>query len=371
MGNGTRRGGLAALMAVLLTAGGVAGQTLAIEEELPASSVLCDPAARAPTCGRGDRTEVERLVNDATQAMILGDLTRADELLTEALELDPCAVEATYLRGRIVARTRDPEAASEWFCRYLALAPFGASAQEARRRLEQAVEGGAGAELRDGFDSGVARYRAGELDRAEEAFTAVLDRHPVPEAFYNRALIRIAQDRPEDARTDLERYVELAPDGERRAIVADALSTPEDWAPKSPTTAFVLGAVLPGAGQYYTDRVGFGLTVTGIVAGAAAAGYFFERTTIQCRAPDPSGECPPSAIAGTETERPFLVAALGVGGGLMLLSAIEAALHAGGREPPLTVATVAVDGTRARIEVGAHPTLSNGSVDIHLVVLRH
>ncbi|MFW5951181.1 MAG: hypothetical protein ACOCVZ_03590 [Gemmatimonadota bacterium] len=41
---------------------------------------------------------------------------------------------------------------------------------------------------------------------------------------------------------------------------------------------------------------------------------------------DPSGDCPPEAIAGTITDRPCS-SALGVGAGVMLITALEAALH--------------------------------------------
>lgn len=360
------------LAVVLLAAGPVAvpaqTRTLPIQEEPATQSVACDATAGTPPCSAADPEEVERLVNAATQAMILGDLAEADRYLTEALDLDPCSVEATYLKGRIVADRRDPTAASEWFCRYLALSPLGASAPEARRRLDQAVANGAGARILATFREGVARYRDGELEAAGRAFTDVLDRHPVPEALYNRALVHLATERPVEARADLERYLDLRPEGEHHGAIRDALAVPASaWTPRSAGTAFLLGAVLPGAGQYYTGRTWYGLAVTGLVAGGIAAGYFFERTTIQCRAPDPTGECPPDAIAGSETTRPLLVPALGAGAGVMLLAAIEAAIHAGGQEPPLTVATRT---GALSIEIAARPAPS-GALDIRLIRFRH
>lgn len=344
-------------------------QTLTIIEQPATASIVCDPAAEAPRCGAANPAEVEQRVNVATQAMILGDLAEADRFLAEAIELDPCAVEATYLKGRIVAQTQDPVAASEWFCRYLALAPFGASASEARRRLEQIAAEGAGAELLERFEDGVAHYRAGDLAAAEEAFTTLLGRHPVPEALYNRAAVRLVRGKPLEARADLERYLQLSPKGVDNAAIREAMEVPAvQWVPKSGGVAFLLGVVLPGSGQYYTGRTMYGLTVTTIVAGAAVGGYLFERTTIQCRAPDPSGGCPPDAIAGTTTERPLLVPALGVGAGVMLITALEAALHAAGREPPLTVAFPG-NGTLG-LGLATRPAPTAGALDVHLLQFR-
>lgn len=359
---------LVPLVAGLLVASGAQSQTITIREEVSAESLLCDPEAEAPRCGAANPQEVERLVNAATQALILGDLAEADRFLTEALELDPCAVEATYLKGRIVAQREGQNEANEWFCRYLSLAPFGASASEARNRLEQAIENGAADDLSSAFATGVSRYRAGDLERADSAFTAVIDRHPVPDAYYNRAVVRLAMDRPAAARPDLVRYLQLNPDAEDTAMIDGALAT-GNWSPKSAAAAFFIGAFVPGGGQYYAGRTTYGAAVTTLVGGAVAAGLLVERTTIRCRAPEPDGTCPQDAIAARETERPLLAPALGVGAGILIITAIEAAIHVGGRGPPLTVALGGDGG--AVLELAGTTAFSSGGLDIHLVLLRH
>lgn len=361
--------GLCTLVAAgLLMASGAHAQTVTIREAVSPEALLCDPQAEAPRCGTADPQEVERLVNAATQALILGDLAEADRFLTEALELDPCAVEATYLKGRIVAQRQGPTEANEWFCRYLSLAPFGASASEARNRLRQAIENGAADDLRASFATGVSRYRAGDLRRADSAFTSVIERHAVPDAYYNRAVVRLAMNRPSAARPDLARYLELRPHAEDSTMIGDALAA-GSWSPKSAAAAFFLGAVVPGGGQYYAGRTAYGAAVTTLVGGAVAAGLLVERTTIRCRAPASDGTCPPDAIAGRETERPLLVPALGVGAGILIITAMEAAIHVGGRGPPLTVA---LGGAGAPVlELAGTTAFSNGGLDIHLVLVRH
>jgi tetratricopeptide (TPR) repeat protein len=359
----------------LAVATGAFGQTLALKADAPAASYLCDaaPADAAPAApdpADGAAAEVQRLVDAATQAMILGDLSVAAEFLDRALGREPAAPEALYLRGRIASEAEDAPAGVEWFCRYLHVAPAGPSAAEARQRLEQALEEGAGSELRSRFLEAVAAFGAGEAARSDELFSALLDRRPVPEALYDRGLVRLAMERVDEAREDLFRYLELRPDAdERESIHATFPPLGRTQGGRSPAGTFLLGAVLPGAGHYYTGRPIAGVLVTGIVAGAAATGYLYERTTIQCRALSPSGDCPPDAIASQETERPFLVPALGVGVGLMLISAVEAALKANGRDTGLTVPVTA---DRAlRLDLSPAPLLSAKSPGMRFIRLRY
>lgn len=349
------------------TAAGASAQTLALKADAPSFSFLCEPATEdRPSTGESP-PEVQRMVDAATQAMILGDLAVAADFLDRALEADPNAAEAIYLRGRIAAEGESAAAGIEWFCAYLRVAPDGALAGEATRRLEQAMEEGAGADLRASFREGVASFES-EPARAEEIFTSILDRHLVPEALYDRGLARLAMERPEAGRADLTRYLELRPGTDERAAIESLLQA-LDRDRRSPGSAatFLLGTFIPGAGQYYTGRTGLGLLVTGMVAGTMATGYLYERTTIHCRAPSRSGDCPPDAVAARETERPLLGPALGVGVGVMLISAIEAALHARGQAAALTV-PISADHS-LRLDLTPRPLLSAGSPGIQIRIL--
>jgi tetratricopeptide (TPR) repeat protein len=318
-----------------------------LEEPPPAAAMVCEPvppaaedsAATAPvdSTAAGEeavapdqRREAERLTNAATQAMLLGDLDGALEFLDRALRQDSTAAEALYLRSRVQLERGDAVAAAAGLCRYLALEPDGPSAPEARTRLERAAEAGAGEEYYAAFAEGVARYQAGELEAAEAAFDRVVEARPrASTAVYNRGLIRAELDRPGPARADLERYLALAPgaanaDQVRRYLIDLAA----DDGPGA-TSAFLLGAVIPGAGQFYTGRPVLGTTVLGLAGGALAAGLLYERTTVRCRVADPGDTCPPDQIASTTTERPYMVPAIGVAAGVTLIAAIEAAIRAG------------------------------------------
>lgn len=359
---------IATTLLLTATAAAARAQTLTLKPDASAAALLCGPVEVPSTPGGTDPAEAQRLANAATQALILGDLSVASEFLDRALAVDPAAAEAVYLRGRVAADAESATAAIPWFCRYLALAPRGPSADEARRRLGQALEAGAGRRLLGAFAGGVARFQADELVRAEELFTAVLDESPVPEAYYNRALVRLSMDREAGARDDLLRYLELRPAAPDRATIEEALASIAAENPvRGAVPTFLLGAVFPGGGQYYTGRPGWGVLVTGTVAGAVATGYLYERTTVLCRSPAESGECPPDEIAGTETERPLLIPALGAAGGLMLISAIEAALHAGST-PSLSVSL----GERSmNLELAPRATVREGALNVHWIRLSH
>lgn len=300
----------------------------------PAADMICSPApnpVQATAADSATRAGVERLTGAATQAMILGDLEGAAEFLDRALRADPGAAEAAYLRGRIAREREDAAAAAPWFCRYLALAPSGPSAEEARRRLEEAAAAGAGRPAYSTFETALALYDAGDLAGADARLDSLLAARPgVAEAVYNRALIAAATERPGPARAYFEGYLALRPDAPDRAVVEELLVALTDGprAP-SPTSAFLMGALVPGGGQYYTRRPWRGALVTGAAVAALGAGVLHERTTVRCLDAAVDGDCPPAAIAGRETERPLLVAGIATAAGLALVAAVEAALHAG------------------------------------------
>lgn len=358
---------------LLCTATGIA-QTPSLKREPPPAPVMVCPvdtlAAPMPVDTAASAT-VDRLTGAATQALILGDLSGADTLLARVLEADPGATEAAYLRGRIAAERDGAPAAVSWFCRYLDLAPSGSSAPEARRRLEEAAAGGAGEAVYAAFAEGVERYGAGDLEGAEERFSWLVAARPgVADAFYNRGMIRAAAGRPGPARQDLERYLELAPGAADAPVVQAMLADIAGIASgPRPAPAFLLGTIFPGGGQYYTRRPALGAVITGLAAGALGAGFLYERTTILCREPDPSGGCTPDAIVAQDTERPLLVPGLAVAGGLALVAAIEAALHAG-RRREARPSPVGRAGEAARIQLAPGPTPGSSILRLSLIRLR-
>jgi tetratricopeptide (TPR) repeat protein len=216
----------------------------------PAStaSALCPAPRPAAEPSAEQRRAARDLAERAQQAAILGDRTSAREQLRQAAALDPRDADLAYQLARAnEAAGATADAASE-YCRFLALAPDGPEAAEARERV------------------------------------AILA--PPPR-------------------------------------VAGPLTIPERL---SPTRAFSLGLVIPGAGQFYTGR-----PVAGALAfGAAAAGVacaMTQRTTFttsEATATDPFGNPYTYTARHAVDSRPCLGPGLVVAGAVALAGAVEA-----------------------------------------------
>jgi tetratricopeptide (TPR) repeat protein len=353
------------LPAVALVGLGVAelaAQHLPLKTAPPPGSVLIcdDQAERSGAVVAGDSEGASRLVNAATQAMLLGDLDGALDFLDRSLILDPSAAEAVYLRARILQRQGASDAAAAALCHYLRLDPASASAQEVRQRLDDARDAGVAQPLLDTYRRALALEQEGRLSEAEAAFTAVLSARPAAAlARYNRAIVRIALGQDAEARADLVAYLELeprAPDAAQvRQFLGPTVAGPAGprataAAPARPraSTAFIIGALVPGGGQYYTGRPTLGAAVTALAGGAVAAGMLHKRTTIHCR--DAQADvCPEDMISSRDTERPLLLPAIGAAAGLALVAAIEAATRVNGASRPREESSPsAVGSTRLR-----------------------
>lgn len=340
-------GATTAALALLLAIQGLtasvapaAAQDLPIRTALPSGeALLCRPNV-GPTVGptgadrAGDPAAAERLIQAATQAMLLGDLDGALDFLDRAVSADSMAAEAAYLQARIHERKEDPDAAAHALCRYLRMAPRGDAADDARQRLDVARDQGVGEPLLAAYRRALALEQEGMLQEADDAFTQVVEASPgATVALYNRAVVRLGLGRTEDARADLQRYLELdpeAPDAHpvRQFLGGGVLAA----APASPRTVFLAGALVPGGGQFYTQRPRLGAVVLGTAATAVTAGLLYERTTIQCLEVT-TGRCPEEAVASQETERPLLGPALGLAAAVAVGAAIEALLHVRGSDP--------------------------------------
>ncbi len=335
---GTLRPGLLMLCIVTLLAVGAApapaaAQELPLKRELPAppEPTPCPafgPPAEAPS--EEDRQEAERLLAQAGQAAILGEHQRARELLEEAIELDPASREAAFQLGRSLEQLDRPEDAADAFCRYLALAPDGPDRDDAQARLDALrppPEDPIPASARAAFEAGVEFYDAANYSEAIREFSRALVELPDwPPAHYNRGLAYLGADRQRAGLSDLEEYLELAPDASDRARVEGHVEELASVVPQySASTALLSGMVVPGMGHFYTDRPGLGTLVLAAAGGSAAAGIFYKETEVDCLGIPQNGTCPPELIADQRSERPFLVPGLAAAGVVTVLGALHAA----------------------------------------------
>jgi len=179
-------------------------------------------------------------------------------------------------------------------------------------------------QLRAGIDFFAAR----NLKSAERSLSSAASAAPSwPDAYYTRALVYQADGQTSLAVADFQHYLQLRPSAVDRVAVASRI----DALNRSPGKALALG-IIPGGGQFYTHQPVLGLVVLGGVA--ASAVWALKSSPIIFT--DPFGH---PYQAGTT--RKNLTTGLAVGGGLWVIGALEAALHAstarGDPYPPVTL----------------------------------
>ncbi len=92
----------------------------------------------------------------------------------------------------------------------------------------------------------------------------------------------------------------------------------------SPGGAMVRSLLVPGLGQFYTERPLLGVAFVGASVGAAAFGILSKTTTVRCKSSLTNGECPASQVHSRSDESPNLAVGVGAAVGIAALAAIEA-----------------------------------------------
>ncbi len=185
------------------------------------------------------------------------------------------------------------------------------------------------AEAANGLRAGIDFFAARNLKSAESSLNTAAAAAPAwPDVYYTRALVYQAEKKTSLAVADFQHYLQLRPNAVDRGAVASRIGALD----RSPGKAFALG-ILPGGGQFYTHQPVIGIIVLGGVA--ASAVWALKSSPIIFT--DPFGHPYQNG-----TERKNLTTGAAVGGGIWLLGAIEAALHAssarGDPYPPSSVA---------------------------------
>ena len=290
---------------------------------LPAVSACLREPPPAATARR-DELAARAAAARARELALVGDRTGARAAFARALLLDPSAAPIAYDLARAAEETGDPRTALSAYCHFLALAPTGADANDARARVARLAGGNAAGpdrRARDAFARGLTALDARRYAAADQAFTEVLRATPnAPEAAYDRGLAALALGRNADAARDLAAYVASPAAGADRAEVLralDALRRPA-W---NPQTALVRGLV-PGFGQLYTARPAAGVAVLAASAAAVGAAFYQRATTREAAFVDPFGN--PYTSPVTARSRPYLAAGVGTAVVLAAAAAIEA-----------------------------------------------
>ncbi|HET7226101.1 MAG TPA: tetratricopeptide repeat protein [Candidatus Eisenbacteria bacterium] len=173
----------------------------------------------------------------------------------------------------------------------------------------------------DDLRTGIASFAARNTQAAERSLTSAASAAPNwPDVFYTRALVYQAEGRSDAAATDFRKYLDLRPNAVDRADVANRIKALS----RSPATAFALGAI-PGGGQFYTQQPVLGVIVLAGVAGGTAWALHSTTSTEIRTFTDPFGRVDTFTV--NVSKRKNLGAGLAVAGGVLLVGAIEAALH--------------------------------------------
>lgn len=330
---------LAMLLATLLASIAAAQSTSpneVLKRELPAAAPqpLCPPTVAARTPSDAERRQARDLALRGKQAAILGDRASARDQLAHAAALDPTDADLAYQHARALDAAGAGADAAKAYCRFLALAPSAPEAGEARER----VAASAPPPRRTVSDDALARFRAAlaaydvhDMHTAEAALDTVTTLEPRwADAYYDRALVRLAQRRSAGAAGDFEQYLRLKPEADDRAAVIariDALRR----ATLSPSRALSLGLVVPGGGQFYTGRPTRGLLTLG--AFSLGVGCALQQRTTTTLTPqtavDPFGNPYTFSSPRSTTDRPCLVPGVLAAAAVAIVSAYDAYRYAG------------------------------------------
>ncbi len=304
-------------------------QELALKRTIPVVPICPPPSPTVPPT-LAQREEARQLITVGEQATLLGDQASARDHFQRAARLDPLNADLAYRLARTQEELGDTREAVREYCRYLVLAPEAADAGELRERLGELAPATPEVQERaaESFRTGITAYEEERFEEAQVAFTQALRAEPRwADAFYNRALTLLRQERHGRAANDLQSYLRFAPRAEDRAEVEARLASLASVPTlSSPSGALVRGIVIPGLGQFYTRRPALGALV---LAGAGTTAYLAMQPregTRRMERLDPNGQ--PVVWTEAVTEYPNLVSGIAGAAAITALGAIEAYVYA-------------------------------------------
>jgi len=359
---------------ILGWAGSLHAQELTLKRALPGGDGFsCPPFEPSADPNEEERTEAGRLGSNADQALILGEMERARDLMARATELDPTSSELAYRYARVLEGLGAGPEAIDQLCRAIALGSESEEIGDAEARIQAILEQER-AQIPETaierFQAGISQADRGELDSALQSFAFAWETAPTwADAVYNRGIIQARLGRVEAAAADLEEYLALRPGAEDAIFVSQRIGQLRSLTDlPSPSAALTLGLLFPGAGQFYSGRAWGGLTVLTLAAGAAAAGFLIEEVSVLCvGSVRTDGECPPDRVIGEEVDTPYMVHGLVAAGVVTVAGAIESFIRSRQRGMREVGALVAMELGGATL---LGPNLSTHGTRVHLNLVR-
>lgn len=325
------------LLAAVGSAGAQSASARPVPKRTPLPPVILPvcPAVRTTPAAPTDaqRRQARDFVSRADQAAILGDTTSALANLRSARSIDAADPDLAYRLARLYETGAAADSAVREYCRFLSLAPASPDAVDARERVSALAKPSNDPAVDSAnahFQQGLRAYEQVRMHDAESEFSRAIDLQPAwADAYFDRGLARELQGDRDQALSDLEVYVRLKPAADDRQAVNSRIASLRRVS-YSPGQAFALGLIIPGAGQFYTRRAGWGIAL--LAATGGAIGYALAEqtklTTQQQTATDPFGNPYTYTATLQGKERPGLIPGLAAAGALDLVGAIEAAVFA-------------------------------------------
>lgn len=296
-------------------------------------SACSEAPAPSSSPTEAQRRDARDMAQRARQSAIMGDASTALSQLRDAARLDPGDPNLAYELARAYESSNAPAEAAAEYCRFLALSPTAAEAADIRTHVATLVPPKADTVVTvegNAFSRGTDAYDKNQLAEADASFGTVIKMDSTSaDAYYNRAIVRTMLEHRDDAADDYEHYLRIRPEAADRVVVVARINALRAVG-LSASEAFGLGIVLPGGGQFYTQRPIRGM-LSLIAVGAAAGVAFMPKTTTETKtqtATDPFGNQYSYSVTTQQKGRPYMVAGLGAAGGVALISAIDAALYA-------------------------------------------
>jgi len=281
-----------------------------------------------------DRRQARDLAARGQQAAILGDSATALNSLRQAATLDPTNADFAYQLGRVYEQSKAGASAAAEYCRFLVLAPKALEASEVRERIMTIIPPRADPNIvaaQREFQQGITSYDAGRFLESELHFSGALKGDSTwADAYYDRALVRLALAQRANAMTDFENYLRFKPEASDRLQVVARIETLRR-AQLSQSQALVFGLVVPGGGQMYTRRPVRGVVLFGLAAVALGVGAHGKTTTstIEQTGTDPFGHRYTFTTSKSSTDHPYLAPGIATAGMIAIVSAVEAFRFAG------------------------------------------
>lgn len=333
----------------------------------------CPRVPRGPEPSLEQRTRAMELASSAATSVVLGDDERARDLLIWATALDPTSADLRYRLARALDDLDERTRALAEYCRTVSVGGTSEEAKFSRDRIAVLIDLEAASipeTARTAFELGVSAFDRGRLTDARRSFAIAASVAPAwPLAHYNQGVTLAALGSRDEAVVSLRRYIERDPGAEDVLVVSEQIGQLRG-APAlgglSPYTAFAVGVIVPGLGQYSSGRPLRGAVVTGLAAGALATGFFVKKRAVRCLVVLTSdGSCPTGEIASVDVSRPYATTGIAVALGVSVLGALDAYFGARARSRDRTFAQA------GGLRIG-RPSISSkdGAVELSVLSLR-